>query len=247
MGKWIEGTVIGQKQWTDRLYSLQVKADLPSFEAGQFAKLALAVNGEMVARPYSFVNAPKERPYEFYYIVVPEGPLSPRLAQLEPMDNIYLGPNPSGFLVLSEVPNCDHLWMLSTGTGIGPFLSILKTETPWKRFEKIVLVHAVRYGAELTYRDQIERLLEAHSDQLQVISFVSREEHPGALPGRIPEAITDGRLEKAAGLKIVPDSTHLMLCGNPAMVSSVTELLKTRGMKKHRRRDPGHITAENYW
>lgn len=247
MGKWIEGTVIGQRQWTDRLYSLQVKVDLPNFEAGQFAKLALAVNGEMVARPYSFVNAPKERPHEFYYIVVPEGPLSPALAKLEPLDNIYFAPNPSGFLVLSEVPDCERLWMLSTGTGVGPFLSILKTETPWKRFKKIVLVHAVRHGVELTYRDQIEPLLAAHPEQLQLISFVSREEHPGALPGRIPEAITDGRLEKAAGLPITPDNTHVMMCGNPDMISAVTALLKTRGMKKHRRRDPGHITVENYW
>ncbi|HLU77577.1 MAG TPA: ferredoxin--NADP reductase [Burkholderiales bacterium] len=247
MGKWIEGTVIGQRQWTDRLYSLQVKADLPSFEAGQFIKLALAVNGEMVARPYSFVNAPKERPYEFYYIVVPEGPLSPALTKLEPLDNIYFAAQPSGFLVLSEVPDCDHLWMLSTGTGIGPFLSILKTEAPWKRFKKIVLVHAVRHGAELTYRDQIEPLLEAYPGQLQLISFVSREERPGALTGRIPEAITDGRLEKAAGLKLAPEDTHVMMCGNPEMISAVTALLKARGMKKHRRRDRGHITVENYW
>lgn len=247
MSKWIEGTVIGQKQWTERLFSLQVKVDLSGFEAGQFAKLALAVDGEMVGRPYSFVNAPKERPYEFYYIVVPGGPLTPRLAKLEYLDNIYLAPNPSGFLVLSEVPDVEYLWMLSTGTGLGPFLSILKTDAPWKRFRKIVLVHAVRHGAELTYRDQLERLLAEHPEQLQLASFVSREEHPGALSGRIPEAIADGRLEEAVGLQMNPHDSHVMLCGNPAMVSSVTEMLKARGMKKHRRRDPGHITSENYW
>ncbi|HEY9379899.1 MAG TPA: ferredoxin--NADP reductase [Burkholderiales bacterium] len=247
MSKWIEGTVIGQKQWTERLFSLQVKAELPGFEAGQFAKLALAVDGEMVGRPYSFVNAPKERPYEFYYIVVPGGPLTPRLAKLEYLDNIYLAPNPSGFLVLSEVPDAEHLWMLSTGTGLGPFLSILKTDAPWRRFKKIVLVHAVRHGVELTYRDQIERLLAEHPEQLRMVSFVSREEHQGALSGRIPEAIADGRLEKAVGLEMSTHSSHVMLCGNPAMVSSVTEMLKTRGMKKHRRRDVGHITSENYW
>lgn len=247
MSKWIEGTVVGQKKWTDRLYSLQVKADLPTFEAGQFGKLALAVNGEMVARPYSFVNAPKERPYEFYYIVVPEGPLTPRLAQLEPMDSIYIDPRPSGFLVLSEVPDTDHLWMLSTGTGVGPFLSILKTETPWQRFRKIVLVHAVRHANELTYRDQIGRLLEQHPEQLRVVSFVSREEHPGALSGRIPEAIVDGRLEKAAGVELAPHNSHVMLCGNPDMIASAMTVLQERGMKRHRRRDPGHITSEKYW
>ena len=97
MSKWIEGTVVGQTRWTDRLYSLKVDADIGPFEAGQFAKLALAVNNEMVARPYSFVNAPKERPYEFYYVVVPEGPLSSRLARLEPLDPVFLAPAASGY------------------------------------------------------------------------------------------------------------------------------------------------------
>jgi ferredoxin--NADP+ reductase len=100
---------------------------------------------------------------------------------------------------------------------------------------------------ELTYRDQLERLLVEHPEQLHMVSFVSREEHPGALSGRIPEAIADGRLEKALGLEMSTRNSHVMLCGNPAMVSSVTEMLKARGMKKHRRRDPGHITSENYW
>jgi ferredoxin--NADP+ reductase len=84
MGKWIEGTVIGQKQWTDRLFSLQVDAEVGAFEPGQWTKLALPVGGEFIARPYSFVNAPKDRPHEFYYNTVPEGHLSPRLARLEP-------------------------------------------------------------------------------------------------------------------------------------------------------------------
>src|SRR5690606_34920063 len=99
-------------------------------------------------------------------------------------------------------PDAEQLWMLSTGTGLGPFLSILKTDAPWKRFKQIVLVHAVRHGVELTYRDQIERLLNDHPEQWRMVSFVSREEHPGALSGRIPEAIADGRLEKAVGLQM---------------------------------------------
>lgn len=247
MSKWIEGTVLGQRQWTERLYSLQVDADLRTFEAGQFGRLALAVDGQMVARPYSFVNAPTERPFEFYYIVVSGGLLTPRLAGLEPRDSIYLAPTAAGFLVLREVPDVAHLWLLSTGTGLGPFLSILKTEAPWKRFERIVLVHSVRHGVELTYRDQIDRLLAAHPDRLQVISFVSREEFPGALSGRIPAAIADGRLERAVGLELSARDSHVMLCGNPAMVSDVMTMLKARGMTRHRRREPGHITSENYW
>jgi len=134
MQKWIEGTVVDQKRWTETLFTLCVKAEVAGFEAGQFAKLALAVEGEMVARPYSFVNAPKERPHEFYYVTLPEGPLTQRLCRLETGDTIYLAPRPAGFLVLSEVPDGSDLWLISTGTGVGPFLSILKSETPWQRF-----------------------------------------------------------------------------------------------------------------
>src|SRR5579864_931064 len=151
MQKWVEGTVVAQKRWTENLFSLKVNAEFGSFEAGQFAKLALEIGGEMVARPYSFVNAPQERPFEFYYVALPEGPLTQRLCRLGSGDAIYLAPRPAGFLALSEVPAATDLWLISTGTGIGPFLSILKTEAPWQRFRHAVLVHAVRSAGELAY------------------------------------------------------------------------------------------------
>lgn len=247
MSRWVEGTVAGQKRWTDRLYSLSVNADIKSFEAGQFAKLALAVGGEMVARPYSFVNAPRERPHEFYYVVLPDGPLSPRLAKLEAGDTVYLAPQPSGFLVLSEVPDGESLWLIASGTGIGPFLSILKTDTPWQRYRQVVLVHAARHPEELTYRDTIERLSSAHAGQMRFVSFLSRELRPPALQGRVPAAIDDGRLEAAAGVPLSAQSSQVMICGNPEMITDTTDALKRRGMRRHRRREPGHITVENYW
>ena len=224
--KWLEATVTGHKRWTERLYSLQLVADGPAFQAGQFAKLALEIDGEMVARPYSFVNAPGTQPHEFYYITVPGGPLTARLLALKPGDRIGLAPTVAGFLVLAEVPDARNLWLLSTGTALGPFLSILGTAAPWQRYDEIVLVHAVRQAAELTYRETIESLMKAHPGQLRVVSFVSREDCSGALTGRVPQA---------------------MICGNPAMVADTVEALKARGMKKHRRRDPGQITVENYW
>jgi ferredoxin--NADP+ reductase len=247
VSRWVEGTVAAQKRWTDRLYSLSVNADIKSFEAGQFAKLALAVEGEMVARPYSFVNAPRERPHEFYYVVLPEGPLTSRLARLEPGDNVYLAPQASGFLVLSEVPEGENLWLIASGTGIGPFLSILKTDAPWQRFRQVVLVHAVRHPEELTYRDCIERLSSAHTGQMRFVPFLSRENTPPALHGRVPAAIDDGRLEAAAGVPLSAQSSQVMICGNPEMITDTTDALKRRGLRKHRRREPGHITVENYW
>ena len=247
MSRWVEGTVAGQRRWTERLCSLSVNADVKSFEAGQFAKLALAVGGEMVARPYSFVNAPGERPHEFYYVILPEGPLTQRLARLEGGDTVYLAPQPSGFLVLSEVPEGEDLWLIASGTGIGPFLSILKTDAPWQRFGHVVLVHAVRHEEELTYRDCIERLSSAHTGQMRFIPFLSRENKPPALHGRVPAAIDDGRLETAAGVALSPKSSRVMICGNPEMITDTTEALRRRGLRKHRRREPGHITVENYW
>jgi ferredoxin/flavodoxin---NADP+ reductase len=246
MQKWVEGTVAAQQRWTERLFSLKVDADIP-FEAGQFAKLALDVGGERIARPYSFVNAPDERPNEFYYVTLPEGPLTQRLCMLKAGDGIYLAPRPAGFLALSEVPDGENLWLISTGTGIGPFLSILKTEAPWKRFQKVVLVHAVRFTEELTHREVIDGLLRAHAERLSAVSFVSREAAAGALPGRIPAAIDDGRLEAVAGVALSAEKSQVMICGNPAMVTDTSAVLAKRGMKKHRRRDPGHITVENYW
>jgi len=247
MPKWIEGTVVNQKRWTETLFTLCVDAEVTAFEAGQFAKLALAVGSEMLARPYSFVNAPKERPHEFYYVTLPEGPLTQRLCKLESGDTVYLAPRPSGFLVLSEVPDGTNLWLISTGTGVGPFLSILKTDVPWQRFQQVVLVHAVRHPDELTYRDSIERLLDERGERMRVVSFLSREERSGTLHGRIPAAIEDGRLEATAGVALSVKTSQVMICGNPEMVTDTTEALKRRGMKKHRRRDPGHITVENYW
>lgn len=247
MAKFIEGRVVEQRRWNERLLSLRIDAAPIAFEAGQFTKLALPVEGEMLARAYSFVNAPEERPYEFYYNIVPEGALTLRLARLQAGEAIWLAPTAAGFLVLSEVPQAPNLWMLATGTGIAPFLSILKSETVWARYSQIVLVEAVRQAQELAYRDAIEQFKRARAGRFVSVTFVSREPMPGALAGRIPQGILDGRLEAAAGVELSAAKSQVMLCGNPGMVTDTVHALAQRGMKKHRRRSPGHITVENYW
>lgn len=247
MTKWIEGRVVAQRQWTERLFSLSVAAEDIGYEAGQFTKLALPAGSEMLARAYSFVNPPQERPYEFYYVSNPEGPLTQRLSRLVAGDAIFLSGGPSGFLVLSEVPDAQNLWLLATGTGIAPFLSILGTETPWRRFQQVVLVHAVRFASDLTYRELIGRFQVGRGEQFRVMSIISGERVEGALGGRIPQAILDGKLESAAGVALSASASQVMICGNPAMVTDVVHALAGRGMKKHRRRSPGQITVENYW
>ena len=251
MTKWVEGRVAGKRAWARSLYSLYVDAPEVTFEAGQFARLALPAppgsREPMLGRPYSFVNSPVQAPHEFYFIIVPEGPLSPRLAHLEPNDPIWLLPRANGFFTVAELPSTEVLWCLATGTGIGPYLSILRTSDPWAKFDRCVLVHAVRHAEELTYQDTIAQIASSHAGAFTYVPMVSRETHPGALAGRIPAAIGDRRLEMRAGIALSPENSHVMLCGNPAMVEDTQKLLETLGMRKHRRREPGHVTTETYW
>jgi ferredoxin--NADP+ reductase len=251
MSKWVQGEVTARRDWAPGLFSLQVAAPEVTFEAGQFARLALPAppgsREEMLGRPYSFVNSPDTAPHEFYVIVVPEGPLSPRLATLEPGAPLWLLENANGFFTIPEVPEADVLWCLATGTGLAPFLSILRDAATWQRYGRCVLVHAVRHAHELTYTDAITRIGTAHAGAFSYVPFVSRAEVPGTLHGRIPAAIADGRLEVRAGIPLSPENSQVMLCGNPAMIKDAHEVLATRGMRRHRRRAPGHITSEEYW
>lgn len=239
---WLAGRVIENRHWTDALFSLRVEGARLSFEAGQFVRIALDIDGERVARPFSMVNAPDDPVLEFYGIVVPEGPLSPRLAQLKAGDALYVAPNPAGFLVLSELPDAESLWLMSTGTGIAPFISILRAGAVWKRFRNVVLVHGVRHARELVYQEELESFR-----SLRYVPFVTRETAPRVLQGRIPAALRDGRLEAAAGLPIAPEGSQIMLCGNPEMLKDTQAVLMERGLRKHRRRAPGQITVESFW
>jgi len=257
MPNWIQGRVLENRHWTDALFTLRVEAPPMRFEAGQFVKIALEVDGERVARPFSFANPPDDPVLEFYGVLVAEGLLSPRLAQLTPGQTLEISDRPTGFLVLSEVPDAETLWLIATGTGLAPFLSILRTEAPWRRYARVVLVHAVRTARELTYRGVIEDLMVARGAQFRYVTLVTREAVVEAplvagvrvplLAGRVPAAIRDGRLEAAAGCSFAPEHAQVLLCGNPGMVQDVTETLKERGMRKNRRRTPGQITVENYW
>lgn len=243
----VVGRVVGRRQWTPELHSLRAEADIQPFAAGQFGRVGLEIDGEKVFRPYSFVNPPGARPLEFVYVVVPNGPLSVRLAELRPGDAILMQPKPNGFLVLSEVPDAEQLWMLATGTAVGPFISILREGEAQQRFAKIVLAHAVRRADELVYADDARELAAASDGQIQYIPFVSREETDFAMSGRITDAIESGALQKKTGMAVAPATTQFMLCGNPQMVKDATAVLRALGFERNRRRAPGHITVENYW
>jgi len=246
MADWLDGKIIEKIRWNDRLFSLRLRSDLGSFLAGQFVRVALDIDGERVARPYSLVNKPGDEYLEIYFNIVPEGPLSPRLAELEVGDNIFVSDKPSGFLTIEEVPECKHIWLAATGTGVGPFLSILKGDDVWQRFEKVVLAYSVRDLSELAYQEQIDTISEQHDGKFSFVPFITREKVDGVFNKRIPDAIEDGSLEGKVGVNINDADSHVMMCGNSEMISSVSACLEQRGMRKHRRREPGHITTEKY-
>lgn len=245
MSRWLEAKVIENRHWLPALFSLRVEAPGLAFRAGQFVRIALDVGVERVARAFSFVNPPQDPVLEFYGVVVPEGPLSPRLARLRAGDVLFVADNPSGLFVLDEVPQAEDLWLVSTGTGIAPFLSILRTDACWSRYRRVILVHGVRHATELAYRDMIDGIRHQRGAGFLYVPMVSRERVPGALEGRIPAAIGSGRLE-AAAVPIRAES-QFMLCGNPDMLRDVRAVLAGRGLRKHRRRAPGQITVESFW
>lgn len=246
MGEWLEGTVTEKIEWNEGLFSLRFDAPLPAFRAGQFVRVGLDVDGERIARPYSLVNAPGETPHEILFNIVPDGPLSPRLARLAAGDRLFVHSRITGSMTLERTPEHRHLWLFATGTALGPYLSMLKTDIPWQRAERVVLCHSVRTRADLAYADVIHQLLRRHGPRLTFVPLVTREVVAGALHQRIPAALDAGEIERLAGLRLRPEDAHVMLCGNSAMIEATRLRLESRGLRRHRRREPGHITIERY-
>ncbi|MDK2596155.1 ferredoxin--NADP reductase [Pseudoalteromonas obscura] len=246
MSNWVIGKVIEVNWWTPSLFSLKVAADIEGFKAGQFTKLALDIDGKRVARAYSFVNSPADPLLEFFLIEVQNGSLSEKLAQLSEGDDLWVYNKPSGYFVLDEVPQGETLWMLSTGTAVGPFLSIISDGKLWKQFDRVVLVHGVRLNTDLCYQDLI-RATEKLFPQFTYVPLVSREKPENGLGGRVTGILKNNQLVEYCNMTSMPQNSHFMLCGNPDMVKDTAALLQEMGFKKHRRAEPGHITVEQYW
>ncbi|PVV26362.1 MAG: ferredoxin--NADP(+) reductase [gamma proteobacterium symbiont of Ctena orbiculata] len=246
MEKWLEGKVVEKRHWSDKLYSIRLKAPVDGFTAGQFTRLALEIDGERVARPYSFVNPPQDELLEVHFNEVENGPLSPRLAALEPGDRVWVSARANGFFTLEQLPQSENLWMVATGTALGVYLSILRTELPWQRFQQIVLVHNVRYKDQLSYGEEIATLKQDYGERFRYLPITSQEQLQDALQGRILAVLEDGRLERHAGVELTPQKSHVMLCGNMGMIREVSAALEARGMRKHRKKEPGHFTTEKY-
>ncbi|MDP5146850.1 ferredoxin--NADP reductase [Shewanella sp. ULN5] len=248
---WVTGEVLERIDWNEKLFSLKIKAAVEPYTAGQFIKLSQVRDDKRVARAYSVVNPPGSDYVEILAVAVEDGLLSPDLQSLNPGDNIEVTPKATGFMTLDEIPQGvlqgKHLWLLSTGTAVGPFLSMLLTDEPWQRFEKVVLVYGVRIAKDLAYLDLIKQLQAKYPHQFVFVPIVTREPFEDALTCRIPEAIQSGLLQQKVALDINPENSQVMICGNPGMITEAQSVLLELGLAKNLRRAPGQITVEKYW
>lgn len=241
----IDGRVSARCDWAEGLMTLTIAATPQPFKPGQFLNLGLPFGEETVFRPYSMASAPGA-PLEFFLSEIQSGTFSPSLFQSRVGDRVLVDPTPHGFFTLDWVPDARDLWLVATGTGLGPFIAMLRSGEPFRRFERVVLVHGVRLASHLAYATEL-RALSGAQPGLVVVPLVSRGESPGALNGRVTTALSDGRLESAAGLELDPERSHVMLCGNPQMIEEMLGVLAERGLRRHRTRRPGHVTVEKYW
>lgn len=233
------------QKWAEGLRTIELEATPTAFLAGQFFQLGLVRGGEFVKRSYSAAFAPGARA-EFLLSLVEGGALTPGIFELEEGDELGIDFGALGFFTLREVPDCRVLWLLATGTGLGPYISMLREAHALDRFERIVLVHGARTLADHAYAGEL-RALALRDPRFTYLTVTSREASvSGGLAGRITTAFSSGELERAAGVPIDADS-HILFCGNPQMIEEMVLELKARGLRKHRRREPGHFNFEKYW
>ena len=267
-------TVLSKTTWTPNLFSFTVsRPDSFKFTAGQFVRLGVNPSqlqyykqneadhinaneapNEDIFRAYSIVSSPFDEVLEFFSIVIPDGAFTSQLQHLEVGDELLLNTMPFGFLTLAryQKPLPKDLWLLATGTGLAPFLSMLQDLKTWEDYEHIILAYSARSIEELAYLDTIKSLQEnfgtlvEHPAKLIFIPIVTREPVEGALTERLPKLLLDGTLQERAGIALDVESTHVMLCGNPEMVEDTKETLKSLGLVMNRRGE-GNIAVENYW
>ena len=243
--------VLTVHHWTERLFSFTCTRD-PAFRfgAGQFAMIGLTVNSKPLVRAYSMVSAPWEEHLEFLSIKVQDGPLTSRLQHIVPGDGVLIGRKATGTLLPENLAPGGVLWMFATGTGLAPFMSLIRDPETYDRFDRIVLVHTVRQVSELAYRALIAEELFGHEllgdlvrERLTYIPSVTRE--PFSRTARITGMIESGNLTADLGLPpLSPERDRAMLCGSEAMNADVRVLLEARGFTEGNNSTPGTYVVE---
>ena len=251
MAAFNEEQVLSVHHWTDRLFSFTTTRS-PSlrFSNGHFTMIGLKVNDKPLLRAYSIVSPNYEEHLEFLSIKVPDGPLTSRLQHIQPGDKVIVGHKPTGTLLIDYLLPGKRLYLLATGTGLAPFMSIIRDPATYERFEQVVLVHGCRLVGELAYREYITQELPRHEflgelvrQQLHYYPTVTRQDFP--TQGRIPELIESGRMARDLGLpELEPRLDRVMLCGSPEMLKSIKAVLEARGFEEGNTTTPGDFVVE---
>ena len=275
--KSIRVKVIEVTRWAPTLLSFKVtRPDGFKFTAGQFVRLGIhgkdlqyfAQNHETklitsetqdkpidldgyVFRAYSVASSPYDEFIEFFSVVIPHGEFTSKVNHIQVGDSLLLNTTPFGYLTLAryQLPLPNDLWLLATGTGLAPFLSILKTIDVWQQYQRIILVYSARTSQELAYQAEIGSIKSIYGDNGAAFVFlpiVTREADYAGEKARIPNLIVSGKLTQLVGQKLDKERSHVMLCGNPQMVEDTKEALKSIGLTMNRRGE-GNIAVENYW
>ena len=251
MGSTNRETVLEVRHWNDSLFSFTTTRN-PGlrFKNGHFIMIGLEVEGRPLLRAYSLASANYEEHLEFYSIKVPDGPLTSRLQHLKPGDEILVGTKATGTLVMSTLRPGKRLYLLSTGTGLAPFLSIIRDPETYDTYEHVVLAHGVRTVDELGYSDYIQHELPDHEylgeqvrEKLRYYPTVTREAFSNR--GRLTDLLRTGKMCSDLGLPdLHPEHDRVMICGNPGMLDELVTELEARGFVEGASHAPGDYTIE---
>ncbi len=251
MSAFLEETVLSVHHWTDRLFSFTTTRDSAlRFSNGHFTMIGLRVDGKPLLRAYSIASANYEDHLEFLSIKVPDGPLTSRLQHIQVGDTIIVGKKPTGTLLTDYLLPGKRLYLLGTGTGLAPYLSIVRDPETYEKFEHVVVVHGVRLVTELAFHDlldhelaQDELLGELVAGKLHYYPTVTREPYKNT--GRMTDLIQSGKLAADLGLPpLNPEEDRVMLCGSPAMLRDLKALLEIRGFKEGNTTKQGDFVVE---
>jgi ferredoxin--NADP+ reductase len=243
--------VLSVHHWTDRLFSFTTTRDMAlRFSNGHFTMIGLMVNNKPLLRAYSVVSANYEEHLEFLSIKVPDGPLTSKLQHIQAGDMIIVGRKPTGTLLIDYLLPAKNLYLIGSGTGVAPYLSIIRDPETYEKFEKVILIHGVREVKELAYHDYLTQELPRHellgemvTEQLMYYPTVTRE--PFRNQGRSTDLITTGKL--ATDLKLPdlnPQTDRVMLCGSPQMLKDLKNILESRQFIEGNTSKPGQFVVE---
>jgi ferredoxin--NADP+ reductase len=232
MSAFLEERVLSVHHWTDRLFSFTTTRDTAlRFSNGHFTMIGLRVNEKPLLRAYSIASANYEEHLEFLSIKVPDGPLTSRLQHIQVGDTVIVGKKPTGTLLIDYLLPAKRLYMLATGTGLAPFLSVVRDPETYEKFEQVVLIHGVREVKEMVSR--------------QFIYYPTVTREPFVHQGRIPNIIESGQVAKDTGLpELNPAEDRVMICGSPEMLRDLKALCEKRGFAEGSTTRPGQFVIE---